>query len=134
MTNPKEIRWKQRYNEFVKVLSRLKKATAIETPDEIYRAGMIQFFEMTFELAWKTMKDFLEDTGYDIRSPRETIQQAYQDGIIEDGHIWIDALQKRNLMAHTYDENNAIEAEQLIKNQYLTCLIQLENFFNDRIK
>jgi nucleotidyltransferase substrate binding protein (TIGR01987 family) len=62
---------------------------------------------MTFELAWKVMKEYLEAEGYIVKSPRETIKQAYQIGLIEDGHIWIDALTKRNLITHTYDESFA---------------------------
>ncbi|MBP1970666.1 nucleotidyltransferase substrate binding protein (TIGR01987 family) [Virgibacillus natechei] len=59
---------------------------------------------MTFELACKVLKDYLEAKGYVIKSPRETLKQAFQNGLIEDGHAWIDALSKRNLTTHTYDE------------------------------
>ncbi|WP_200086690.1 HI0074 family nucleotidyltransferase substrate-binding subunit [Salicibibacter cibi] len=61
------------------------------------RAGLIQLFEVTFELAWKVFKDYLEAEGYIMKSPRQTIKQAFQMGIIEDGHTWIDALSDRNL-------------------------------------
>ena len=47
--------------------------------------------------------------------------------LIRDGHTWIDALQKRNLMAHTYDEERALEAEQLIRNIYVKHLGELIN-------
>jgi nucleotidyltransferase substrate binding protein (TIGR01987 family) len=60
---------------------------------------------MTFELAWKVMKEYLEAEGYIVKSPRETIKQAYQIGLIEDGHIWIDVLTNRSLITHTYDES-----------------------------
>ena len=118
MENPKEIRWKQRFQELQKSHAQLSKALEIASPDEIYRAGIIQFFEMTLELAWKTLKDYLESMELIVHSPRETIQIAFQNEIIENGHAWIDALQKRNLMAHTYDESRAIEAEKLIREIY----------------
>ena len=87
--------------------------------------GLIQCFEYTFELAWKTMKDYLEAEGFDVKSPRQTLMTAFQTGLITEGHIWIDALQKRNLMAHTYDESKVIEAEKLIKDRYYAEIVNL---------
>ncbi|WP_342774217.1 nucleotidyltransferase substrate binding protein [Aquibacillus sediminis] len=54
---------------------------------ELERAGIIQFFETTFELAWKVLKDYLEAEGYVAKSPRDSIKQAFQAEIIEDGHL-----------------------------------------------
>ena len=83
------------------------------------RAGIIQFFEMTFELAWKVLKDYLESEGYIVKSPRETVKQAFQIGLIDDGHIWIDALSNRNLTTHTYDEELAQKMTSEILNSYI---------------
>lgn len=66
------------------------------------------------ELGWKTMKDYLELEGFDVKTPRSAIQTAFQVELIRDGHIWIDMLNKQNLMAHTYNEQFALEAECLI--------------------
>ncbi|MFL0194473.1 HI0074 family nucleotidyltransferase substrate-binding subunit [Clostridium sp. WILCCON 0269] len=60
----------------------------------------MQFFEIAFELSWKLMKDYLEAQELYTKSPRETIKQAYQIGLIDDGHVWIDALADRNLTIH----------------------------------
>jgi len=128
MDHQKDIRWKQRYNELCRSFAQLEKALKIESPDEIYRAGIIQFFEMTLELAWKSLKDYLESQEIMVHSPRETIQMAFQNEIIENGHSWIDALQKRNLMAHTYDEARAREAEELIRKVYFQDIKQLVEF------
>lgn len=127
MTNHEEIRWQQRFGELKKAYRQLNQALAIDSPDEIYRAGIIQFFEMTLELAWKTMKDYLEFQEIPVNTPRETIQKAFQIELIRDGHTWIDALQKRNLMAHTYDEERALEAELLIRNIYVGHIGELIN-------
>lgn len=132
MSDFKEIRWKQRFVEFKKAFDQLSKALEIESPDEIYRAGIIQFFEMTLELAWKTLKDYLESQELVVQSPREAIQMAFQNEIIENGHTWIDALQKRNLMAHTYDESRAIEAEDLIRNDYFEEIQKLVNYLKEK--
>ena len=105
MDGLKDIRWKKRFENFNKLYTLLEKYSGKENLSELEQAGIIQFFEMTFELAWKVLKDYLEAEGYIVKSPRETIKQAFQNEIINDGHIWMDALSIRNLTTHTYDEN-----------------------------
>ncbi|MBN2897433.1 MAG: nucleotidyltransferase substrate binding protein [Clostridia bacterium] len=107
MDDLKEIRWRQRFDNFEKSYRLL--AQYVETPieTELERAGIIQLFEVSFELAWKVMKDYLESQAFNVKSPRETIKQAYQIGLVEDGHVWMDALADRNLTVHTYDEKMA---------------------------
>ncbi len=51
--------------------------------------GLIQFYEMSFELAWKIMKDYLDEQGFVVNSPRQAIKQTFQIGLIENGHVWI---------------------------------------------
>ncbi|WP_252242705.1 HI0074 family nucleotidyltransferase substrate-binding subunit [Clostridium sp. ZS2] len=74
---------------------------------------------MTFELAWKVLKDYLESEGYMVKSPRETVKQAFQTGLIDNGHIWIDALSNRKLTTHTYDEELANKMTKEILISYL---------------
>ncbi|CAM2077847.1 MAG: nucleotidyltransferase substrate binding protein [uncultured Clostridium sp.] len=119
MENLKEIRWKQRFENFDKSYKLLKKYSNVPIVTELEKAGIIQFFEMTFELGWKVLKDYLEAEGYIVKSPRETIKQAFQVGIIENGHVWIDALSNRNLTTHTYDEELANKMTQEIIKLYL---------------
>ena len=119
MDNLKEIRWKQRFENFNKSYTLLKKYSSGLIVTELEKAGIIQFFEMTFELGWKVLKDYLESEGYIVKSPRETIKQAFQVGIIENGHVWIDALSNRNLTTHTYDEELANKMTQEIIKIYL---------------
>ncbi|MCB2290658.1 nucleotidyltransferase substrate binding protein [Clostridium sp. CS001] len=104
MNNLKDIRWKQRFENFNKAYKLMEKYSKQQITSELEKAGIIQFFEMTFELAWKVLKDYLEAEGYVVKSPRETIKQAFQIGLIDNGHVWIDALANRNLTTHTYDE------------------------------
>ena len=121
----KDIRWKQRFQNFDKAYLLLERTLKIENPSEAEKGGVIQFYEMAFELAWKLMKDYLDEQGFTIRSPREAIKQAFQSGIIEDGHVWIDALVDRNLITHTYDENIATEVVSKIRMVYFPALSQL---------
>ena len=133
MENLKEIRWKQRFENFDKSYKLLKKYSNQEITTELERAGIIQFFEMTFELAWKVLKDYLESEGYMVKSPRETVKQAFQIGLIDNGHIWIDALSNRNLTTHTYDEKLATKMTSEILNAYLPELDKLYNKLSEEL-
>lgn len=117
-----DIRWKQRFSNFKKTVMQMTEFIEKEELNKFEIQGLIQCFEYTFELAWKTMKDYLEQEGFDVKSPRTAIQTAFQVQLITDGHTWIDALEKRNLMAHTYDEEKAKEAETLIRDKYFKVI------------
>ncbi|MDR5586402.1 nucleotidyltransferase substrate binding protein [Clostridium aquiflavi] len=126
MNNLKEIRWKQRFENFHKSYKLLKKYSNKPITTELERAGIIQFFEMTFELAWKVLKDYLESEGYMVKSPRETVKQAFQIGLIDNGHIWIDALSNRDLTKHTYDEELA---DKMTKEILISYLPELDKMY-----
>ncbi len=126
--NPKKIRWRQRFENFETAYELLEKYADVEISDELERAGIIQFFEVAFELAWKVMKDYLEAQGFQVKSPKETIKQAFQSEIVKDGQAWIDALEDRNRTVHTYDESTAIEIAQRIKTSYFPALQQFYQF------
>lgn len=130
MTNEKDIRWQQRFQNFQKSLHLLEGALDIETPDIYQKAGLIQFFETTFELSWKLMKDYLEAEGFmDVKSPRAVIKKAFETELIENGHIWMELLQDRNLTAHTYDEEKANLVEKQIRDKYHPAIQELYNHF-----
>lgn len=69
----KDIRWKQRFQNFQKVLHQLKNAVEKPVLSDLEKVGLIQIYEFTFELAWKTIKDFLEDKKIEVSFPRDTI-------------------------------------------------------------
>lgn len=125
MDHFKEIRWKQRFNNFEKAYNLLNQYIDKPIETELERAGIIHFFKIAFELSWKVMKDYLEAQAFSVKSPRETIKQAFQIGLIEDGHVWIDALTDRNLTVHTYDEAFAKKMTADITNVYFPELKKL---------
>jgi len=130
----KDVRWRQRFGQFEKSYQLLLTALAIDGPSEVERAGIIQFFEMTFELGWKLLKDFQEAEGYSITSPRAAIKQAFQNGLIEQGHDWLQALEDRNLTTHIYNENTARQVESDIRNRYAPFLQMLQRTFLQKMK
>lgn len=117
-----DLRWHQRFASFANAFNQLSKAMRKKKYSELEQAGVIQIFAFTFELAWKTMKDILENDGIAAKTPREIIKQAFQAELIEDGRLWLDALEKRNIMAHVYDEAQSQEIIELIKNKYFPLL------------
>jgi len=83
MNNLKDIRWKQRFENFNRSYKLMEKYSKQQITSELEKAGIIQFFEMTFELACEVLKDYLEVEGYVVKSPREAIKQAFQIGLID---------------------------------------------------
>ncbi len=128
-----ELRWQQRFQNFEKAFLLLKTTVELTSPSVIERAGMIQFFEMTFELSWKVLKDYQEEEGYIIKSPRDAIKQAFQSQLIDNGQLWLEALRDRNLTVHTYQEQTAIEVEDKIKNTYFSLLQALYLSLSDEL-
>jgi nucleotidyltransferase substrate binding protein (TIGR01987 family) len=129
-----DIRWKQRFANFNKATNLLEKALQIPNPDIVQKAGIIHFFEMSFELAWNMIKDYLEEQGFvDIKSPRSALKKAFEINILENGHDWMDLLQDRNLTAHTYDEQKATDMEQLISSKYFPLLKALHQSFKQKL-
>ncbi|MBN1960395.1 MAG: nucleotidyltransferase substrate binding protein [Deltaproteobacteria bacterium] len=116
----------ERIAEYKKALARLQQALQ-EPENELIRDAVIQRFEFTFELAWKTIKLYLEFQNIEVRSPRDTLREALKLGLIDDGNVWSLLLEKRNLTSHTYDENLAIEVYQFVKYTGVRLFLELES-------
>ena len=126
--NNKEIRWRQRFDNFEKAFNQLRSGIEMFGQlDDLAKEGLIQRFEYTFELAWKILKDYLESKGTEAKFPREVIKSAYQAGLIDNGEIWMEMLDDRNLMAHTYDEKNFRSAVDKITRKYFGQLAMLHD-------
>ncbi len=130
----KEIRWRQRFENFDKVYEQFYSAISdFDNLNDLEKEGLIQRFEYTFELAWKTLKDYLESQEVVAKFPREVIKEAFHYEIIEDGEIWMDMLEKRNILAHTYDEKRFNFAIRKIKKEYYEAIAQVHNYLGERI-
>jgi len=129
MSNSDPIRWKQRLQQFTKAEQRLSEALieGYGVLSRLEQEGVIQRFEYTFELAWKVLKDLLFYEGFDVKSPREVIRQAFEVEYLneDDTEVALDALAKRNLLTHTYEEAIMLEALELIEGQFQPMLNRL---------
>lgn len=118
----KNIRWLQRFSNYKKALAQLDEALEItqqRTLSKLEEQGLIQGFEYTYELAWNTLKDFLQDQGnQNVYGSRDAIREAFKVGLIVDGEGWMAMFQDRNKTAHTYNKQTADEIASAICNTY----------------
>jgi len=131
-----DIRWKQRFQNFDRGFVLLGGALerAPETLSMLEKEGVIQRFEYTFELAWKTLKDYLEEDGVVISpiTPRQVIKEAFAAKVISDGAVWVNMLDHRNLLSHTYDSSVFEKAVEAIAAHYLPAMRQLHEFLMEK--
>lgn len=117
-------RLEERIEEYLKALRQLERALA-RPFDEFIRDAVIQRFEFTHELAWKMLKLRLEAEGITALTPRQTLRESLQAGLIHDGNAWSEIQRYRNLTSHTYDEKLADEVYTFIATQALALFQEL---------
>ncbi len=112
--------------------SRLEEALP-RVKDDLDRDGVIQRFEFTFELFWKTLKFILEYHGVSCASPRQCLKEAFKMGLIEDDEVFLDMLTDRNLSSHVYEEKTAEEIYQRIRKVYSHVLKETIRKLEERL-
>ncbi len=123
-------RLEQRIETYSNAVDRLKEGLQ-EKETRLAIDGILHRFEFTFELAWKTLKDYLEYMGFTEKtgSPREVIQSGFKQGIIEDGEAWIKMMIARNSLAHLYDEEESRKVYKNVKEKYIVLLQDIKEKF-----
>ena len=104
--------------------------------NEIYRTGVVAQCNLTFELAWKALKEVLELHGVNeaaTGSPREILQLGYRFGFINDSELWQIILKKRNTSVHIYNEDEINELILLIRDSFIPEYIKLEETLRDKL-
>ena len=136
MSNSDERRWQQRLDNFGTVLAQLTSACEHERYDVPERAGMIKTFEFCFELSWNVLKDLLFYEGYDVKVPCAAIRKGFEVDYLHeaDCETLLDALDRRNLLSHTYRSEVARDAEILIKERYHPVLLRLHRTLDAKRK
>ncbi|MBU2609339.1 MAG: nucleotidyltransferase substrate binding protein [Chloroflexi bacterium] len=127
----KDIRWIQRYNNFNKALGQLEEAVKLSEQRELSKLeeqGLIQAFEYTHELAWNTLKDFLENRGVkNMYGSKDTTREAFEAGLIENGETWMQMIESRNLTTHTYNEATAAKIVSDVIHSYFAEYEKLQS-------
>ncbi len=133
-----DVRWIQRFSNYQKALSQLKSAVQLSKKrklTELEEQGLIQAFEFTHELAWNTIKDFLEDQGFThLYGSKDTVKKAFNIDFITDGEIWMDMIKSRNLSTHTYNHETVTIISGKIVESYFPEFILLENSFRELLE
>ncbi|MDR0703704.1 MAG: nucleotidyltransferase substrate binding protein [Planctomycetaceae bacterium] len=127
-----EIRWRQRLENLNKAFKHFESACIRDRYNELELAGLVKSYELTFELCWKTLKDYLYEAGIDVNSPRETIKKAYQTALLENADQWLNALDYRNKFSHIYDEKMVNDAVLYIKETLYPIIQRCVKILNEK--
>jgi nucleotidyltransferase substrate binding protein (TIGR01987 family) len=138
-----DTRWEQRFSNYVKAFLKLTQAVEYikhkfideNEPnnsskkdyvlDEMIREGLIQRFEYTHELAWKTRKDYAFYQGNNnIGGSRDATREAFQLKLVSNGEIWMEMIGSRNKTSHTYNEEIADEIYSKILKDYYPAFLE----------
>ena len=131
---PQDIRWKQRFHNYLRALQTLTEAVELaQTRDlsNLEELGIIRGFEFTHELAWKVLKDYLEEKGMvGIIGSKDATRLAFKNGLIDDGEAWMDMIKARNLCSHTYNQETAEEIVGKILERFYLAFEQFSRRFS----
>lgn len=147
-----DIRWEQRFSNYLKALEKLKQSIDYILHDfearkhvvpnaekevvlnEMLKEGLIQRFEYTHELAWNVMKDYAEYQGNsNVGGSRDASREAFQLQLISNGHLWMDMISSRNKTSHTYNEATANAIYEKIVNEYYPAFLEFKNTMETKI-
>ena len=140
-----DIRWEQRFSNFVKALRKLSQAVEYikhnfidkDEPiddsdlgyvlDEMIKEGLIQRFAYTHELAWNVMKDYATFQGNpNVGGSRDATREAFQLKLVSEGKIWMDMIGSRNETLHTYNEETADEIYSKVMKEYYPAFLEFQ--------
>ncbi len=120
----------KKYDNFCSALSNLKEIYNYEEPyNTVVTTGLIGLYQICFEQSWKMMKDLLMESGYPestTGSPKTILKTAYKSGMIQDEDIWLAALQARNNVAHSYNNEIALEIIRQTKSEFYEMFVCLK--------
>lgn len=135
MPKDPDIRWHQRLQSFRKAFSRLSDADTLAGERELSqleKQGLIQAFEFTHELAWNVLKDYLEAQGVQgVVGSRGATREAFKNGLIAAGEVWMEMIKSRNQTSHTYNEATANEITEAILARYHAEFQKFEERFTE---
>jgi nucleotidyltransferase substrate binding protein (TIGR01987 family) len=127
---------KTKFENYTRALAKLKEGLLrFDEADDLDRDGLIQRYEFTFELAWKTLKALFENEGLiGLNSPKTVLKEALGAGLIADEELWLKMLADRKSTTHIYDEQMAIEICNNIRQSHFSALERLADQIEKRMK
>ncbi len=130
-----DVRWKQRFNNYVSALYGLTDAVEVSKQrkfSQLEQLGTIRMFMIVHELAWKVLKDYLQEQGvsHNLQDSKDSTRAAFRVELIDDGEAWMDMIEARKNTADSYDEKVAQNIYDAICGKFYPALEQLKNRFN----
>ncbi|MCY4277782.1 MAG: nucleotidyltransferase substrate binding protein [Gammaproteobacteria bacterium] len=128
-------RWHYRFDNYRRAYTLLCEAMEhSKALTQLEKEGVIQRFEYTMELAWNTLKDYLEAENVVVEqvTPRAVIRKAFEAKVIRQGDVWQEALDARNKMSHTYNFKNFERVVEAIEQRYLAAFGELYEYLMER--
>lgn len=132
-----DIRWKQRFDNYARVLRQLDSAVALAGTrmlSDLEKQGLIRGFEYTHELAWNVLKDYLEFQGHTgLVGSRDSTREAFRRGLLQDGEVWMAMIKSRNTTSHAYDQEVADKIYAQILSEFYPAFQELHASFLPRL-
>lgn len=136
--NTQDIRWQQRFDNFTRALEQLTQAVELSRSrplSDLEKQGVIQGFEIVHELAWNVLKDYLAYEGITgIVGSRSAVREAFRRELLDDGELWMDMIEKRNLSSHTYNREVAEALVNAIVGGYHAAFLALQREMRSRLQ
>lgn len=130
-------RFRQRFEVFDKAFLNLDelKARDFSSFSTLEKEGIIQRFEILVNLSWKVLKDFLENEGFLIVSPKDAIRQAFSSKLfgVDIADKWLESLNIRNLTSHTYTQDALDKNVRFILDEFLPLVKNLQQILKGKL-
>ena len=122
------------YETFKTAFLKLKEFVITDDGSEKDSGAIINAFQNTFELWWKTLQKYMQqEEMLEEYGPGATIRNAFQYNILQEGQDYMNMLRDRNLITHTYKEDIANDIYIRIKSEYISLLERFIEKFDKKI-
>lgn len=123
-------KFSRRFESFCNSLKALSEARERDFSDSFVISGTGAKFSITFDLAWKVMKDILIQhyaiIGFVTGSPKDVLREAFKANLIDDDD-WMEMLKVRNELTHDYDGAVIISHCKMIVGKYIDLFYEFED-------
>ena len=119
------------FNRAFEILSEAVNAYKNNSMNILTHMALIQSFEVCFELAWKVLKDYLDENGVKVYLPKEVIKEAFSFEVISNGQLWIDMLNARNSTSYEYNLDKVNSILMNISDEYFQEFLQFKAYIRE---